>query len=67
MGQNSWAEPQGGQAMGIGWRYKERGSILHEFTHCLGFIHEQQRYDRHTKLSIPELGPNASKEELKAT
>jgi len=66
LGQVGSMEATGGQVMGVGWCYSERGSMLHEFTHCLGFIHEHQRFDRGTKLTIPELTPNSSKEELKA-
>lgn len=64
MGQVGWMDV--GQTMGIGWCYNERGSILHEFTHALGFIHEHQRFDRGTKLDIPTVREGASGAEIQA-
>ena len=58
------------QTMNFGWvesttgiTAKERGVILHEFGHAIGYLHEHQSPRRGEKLTLNEQGMRGSKSE----
>ena len=40
------------QSMALGWCHYSVGSIIHEFMHVLGFMHEHQRHDRDEYIKV---------------